>query len=76
MKTIEEILKNIRPEFDFTSSMNFFADGMLDSFDVVTLVSGLDQNFSISIDGLDILPENFCNIRAIKNLLENYGVEA
>ena len=76
MKTIEEILTEIRPEFDFSASEDFIGDGMLDSFDVVTLVSELEKTFSISIDGVDILPENFRNIAAIRNLLEKCGVRA
>ena len=75
MKTLEEVLKEIRPEFDFTTSQDFIADGMLDSFDVVTLVSELDRLHSISIDGVDILPENFRNLAAIWRLLEKYGVK-
>lgn len=75
MKTLEEVLKEIRPEFDFTTSQDFIADGMLDSFDVVTLVSELDRLHSISIDGVDILPENFRNLAAIRRLLEKYGVK-
>ena len=47
MKTIEGILKGIRPEFDFTTSQDFIGDGMLDSFDVVTLVSDLDRTFGV-----------------------------
>ncbi len=76
MRTLEEILKEIRPEFDFTASEDFIADGMLDSFDVVTLVSELDKTHSISIDGVDILPENFRNLEAIRKLLERYGVKS
>ena len=36
---ILKILSEIRPEFDFKTSQDFFEDGMLDSFDLVTLVS-------------------------------------
>ncbi|HEX2691380.1 MAG TPA: acyl carrier protein [Kofleriaceae bacterium] len=74
MKTILELLKGIRPEFDFTSSEDFIADGMLDSFDVITLVSEIDQSYGISIAGTDILPENVRNIAAIKKLLHKYGI--
>ncbi len=73
MKTIEGILSEIRPEFDFSTSEDFIGDGMLDSFDVVTLVSELENAYSISIEGVDILPENFQNIAAIGNLLEKCG---
>ena len=72
VKTIEEVLKGIRPEFDFAASEDFFGDGMLDSFDMVLLVSELEKNFGISIDGMEILPENFLNIAAIESLLQKY----
>ena len=68
-----EILSNIRPEFDFTEDVNFIEEGMLDSFDVVTLVSDLDSTFGISIDGVDIVPENFSSIDSIINLLKKNG---
>jgi acyl carrier protein len=71
--TIAEILKEIRPEFDFTASQDFVGDGMLDSYDIVTLVSDLDKAYGISISGLDIVPENFQNIASIQKLLQKYG---
>lgn len=74
MTELSKILKRICPEVDFSASDNFIADGLLDSFDVVTLVSELDKSFGISIDGLDIVPENFQNLAAIQALLEKYGV--
>lgn len=67
------ILNDIRPEFDFNEPVNNFIEaGMLDSFDLVTLVTSLDEAFEISIDGTDILPENFSNIDSIFNLLNKY----
>ncbi len=67
------ILNDIRPEFDFSEPVdNFIEAGMLDSFDLVTLVTSLDEAFEISIDGTDILPENFSNSESILNLLDKY----
>ena len=72
---ILKILQDCRPEFDFSEeSINFIDEGMLDSFDVVNLVSDLDSTFGISIDGMDILPENFATIDAIVALLKKNGV--
>ncbi|HZR21635.1 MAG TPA: acyl carrier protein [Verrucomicrobiae bacterium] len=76
MKRVAEILKGIRPEFDFTTSNDFIGDGMLDSFDMVLLVSALDKAFSVSIDGVEIIPENFKNFRTIEALLRKHGVQA
>ena len=73
MKSVAEILKEIRPEFDFTASTDFMADGMLDSFDMITLVAALDKNFGISIQGTDIVPEHFQNLQTIEALLRKTG---
>lgn len=72
---IIKILTDLRPEFDFTQDVDFIEEGMLDSFDVVALVSELDSKFGISIDGLDILPENFASVEAIEQLLKKNGAE-
>lgn len=73
---IVAILNELRPEFDFAEEgVNFIEEGMLDSFDVVNLVDELDSTFGISIDGVDILPENFASVEAIMNLLEKNGVK-
>ena len=73
---IIKILTELRPEFDFSQEgVNFIEEGMLDSFDMVTLVSELDNTFGISIDGVDILPENFCSVDAIANLLIKNGAK-
>lgn len=73
---IIKILTEIRPEFDFTQEgVDFIEEGMLDSFDLVTLVSELDNTFGISIDGVDILPENFSSVDAIAALLVKNGAK-
>jgi acyl carrier protein len=76
MNKLAEILKGIRPEFDFTTSQDFISDGMLDSFDMVTLVSTLDKTYGISIPGVDIVPENFQNLQTLEALLRKCGVQA
>lgn len=73
MSKVLDILAQIRPEFDFTQSQDFFEDGLLDSFDLVTLVSELDKTYGISIDGMEIVPENFHNLGAIEALLARHG---
>jgi acyl carrier protein len=73
MKTkVEKILNEIRPEFDFSTSTNFIENGMLDSFDVVSLVTMLDKEFNISIEGVEIVPMNFNSVESICTLLSKY----
>lgn len=76
MKTeVIKILNDLLPEQDFTQEVNFINEGMIDSFDLVLLVSELDKKFGISIDGVDIIPENFCSLnQMIKLLIKNGAV--
>ena len=71
-----KILTELRTEFDFTKEgLNFTEEGMLDSFDIVSLVNELDNQYGISIDGLDIVPDNFCSVESIVALLIKNGVK-
>lgn len=73
METIYGILEELRPEFDFRSSKDFIEDGLLDSFDVISLVSELEDKFDVIIDALDILPENFNTVQAISEIVKQNG---
>lgn len=72
---IIRILTELRPEFDFSQNIDFIEEGMLDSFDIVSLVSELDATYGISIDGMDILPENFATVESIERLLIKNGAK-
>lgn len=73
MDKILQILASLHPEFDFSASRNFIDDGYLDSFDVVALVSELEEEFGVLIDGMDILPENFSSLESISRLVQKSG---
>ena len=75
IEKIISILSELRPEFDFNESLNFIEEGMLDSFDIINLVTTLDSEFGISIDGMDVLPDNFSSVERIEALLKKNGVE-
>lgn len=69
-----QILNDLLPEQDFTHDVDFIKEGMIDSFDLVLLVSEFDKRFDISIDGIDLVPENFSSIKQIVELLNKNGV--
>ena len=70
---ILKILAQIRPDADYANSGNFVDDGLLDSFDMVMLTSELEKTFSIAIDGLDFIPENFTSLENIQALIQRSG---
>ena len=73
---ILEMLAELRPEFDFTESEDFVMDGLLDSFDIISLSTMLEEKYGITIDGLDIVPENFSSVDAIIALVKKSGGKA
>lgn len=66
---IYDLLQEIRPEIDFTESSDYISDGLLDSYDILELISNLMDTYQIEINPLDIIPENFQNIDTIWQLV-------
>ena len=62
-------LETIRPDANYAASRNYVEDGLLDSLDIVSLVTELEQSFGVCIDGIDIVPENFITATAIAVLV-------
>lgn len=73
MEKILSMLEEIRPEHDFRESLDFIEDGLLDSFDLISLIDMLESAYEITIDGLDVVPENFCSTEAIAGLVKKSG---
>jgi len=70
MEKILEILKSIRSDVDFENEKQLIDDGILDSFDVVSVVGELCDVFDITITAEDLEPENFNSVEAIFALVE------
>ncbi len=70
MDKILAILKDNCPGIDFENEKALVDDGLLDSFDVVAIVSDLTSEFDIDITINDIIPENFNSLEAINALVE------
>lgn len=70
---IMAMLNELRPEFDYSDSDDFVMDGLLDSFDIISLVSMLEEKYGIKVDGLDIIPENFASVETIESLVLKSG---
>ena len=71
MKKLIEILKGIRPDVDFEKENALIDDGILDSFDVVSIISELDDEFGVQVKINELDPENFNSAKAIWNLIQS-----
>lgn len=70
MEELLEILEDIHPEVDFENNERLIDDGILDSFDIVTLVSTIMTEFDVVITAEELLPENFNSAKAIYALIQ------
>ena len=70
MDEMLEILRGIRPDVDFENEKELIDASVLDSFDIIAIVSEFDEAFDIDIDAADLEPENFNTIEAMWELIQ------
>lgn len=65
-----EILEELRPDVDFHETQKLIDDGILDSFDIVSLVGELNDAFDIEIYVEELVPDNFNTPKAMLELIQ------
>ncbi len=70
MDKLLEILQGIRPDVDFVNETELIDEGILDSFDVVSIISEIDDAFGVQIRINELDPENFNSVEAIWSLIQ------
>ncbi|MBQ1229633.1 MAG: acyl carrier protein [Clostridia bacterium] len=75
MERLLEILKQLHPDVDFESADDLIGDGILDSLDIVTLITEINCVFDVSIPAEEVIPENFASADAILALIERLDEE-
>ncbi len=67
---IIEILTEICPGVDFEQETSLIDDGLIDSLDIVAVVTDLMDTFDVQLGVDDLTPENFNSVDAICQLIE------
>lgn len=70
MRTVIAILEELQPGTEFVGEEKLVDDGVLDSFDLVSLIGELNDEFGITIPMWEIIPENFNSVEAMEKLVE------
>ena len=69
MEELMEILNNLHPDVDFAGCKNLVDGKILDSFDIITIISEVAEVFDVTISAKYIVPENFNSAEALWNLV-------
>ncbi len=73
---IISILEEIRADVDFErEGQKLIDDGILDSFDIISIVSEFNDAFQVEISVEDLLPENFNTPEAMETLIKKLQQE-
>lgn len=67
-----EILEEINTDVNFLECEDFFEEELIDSMGVITMISILEERFSINILPEDITAEYFMNVQNIVDLINKY----
>ncbi len=70
MEELLKILEELHPEIDFNDHEHLIDDKVLDSFDIITLIAEINDEFDVAIPAHEIIPENFNSAKALYDLIE------
>ncbi|AIY78622.1 acyl carrier protein [Clostridium botulinum] len=69
MERIIKVLESVRDDVDFKTCTTLIEGEVLDSFDVIEIVTALDDEYDIEIPASEIVPENFNSAEGILNMV-------
>ena len=75
METLLQILNGLHPDVDFEAINDLYDEGVLDSLDMVRLVTEIGMEFDVQIPAEELIPENFQNVNTIMALIERLDEE-
>ncbi|MDD2503135.1 MAG: acyl carrier protein [Clostridia bacterium] len=70
MDALIEILQDLHPDVDFNTCDTLIDDKIFDSFDIVSLVTDVSEEYDITIPVEEIVPTNFNSAKALWALIE------
>ena len=70
MDQLLEILEDLHSDVDYETEDGLVDNGILDSLDIVTLITEINSEFGVSIPAEEIIPENFNSAETLWNLIE------
>ena len=70
MNELLEILTDLHPDVDYETEEHLVDDMILDSLDIVSLISEISETFDVTVTAKDIVPENFNSAKALYALIQ------
>ena len=75
MEQLLQILNQLHPDVDFMDVDDLYEEGVLDSLDMVRLVTEISQTFDVDVPPEELIPDNFQNVNTIMAMIERLDEE-
>ena len=69
MNELIQILTELHDDVDFATETGLIENGVLNSLDIVTLITEINDRFDVQIPAEEIMPENFDSAEALWALI-------
>ncbi len=75
MEKLLEILNDLHSDVDFDKEEHLIDDGILDSMDIISIITEISDEYDVTITAKDIIPENFNSAKALYALIQRLEAE-
>jgi acyl carrier protein len=69
LEQVIDMLDQIKGGVDFSTAVNLVDDRILDSFDILSIIGAIDDEFDVSVPAKDIVPQNFNTAQGIYQMV-------
>ena len=70
LENVIELLQDVNEDADYENCTTLVDDRVLTSFDILSIISEIDNTFDVAVPAKDVIPANFNSAEAIRALIE------
>ena len=70
MEELLELLQDVRDDIDFEKEDKLIDDKILTSFDIIQIISAIDEEYDVAVPATQIVPANFNSAKAIYEMIQ------
>lgn len=75
MERLIKILSEVKPGVDFATTKGLVEDGVIDSFDIVTIIAAINDEFDIEFPVMEVMPETFNDVESLYAVIQRLEEE-
>ncbi len=70
LESVIELLQDVNEDADYENCTTLVDDRVLTSFDIISIIAAIDDEFDVAVPAKDIVPANFNSAESIRALIE------